>query len=108
MAVTDTNAIRFCNTRIRPLADRLAQAYTLAKEIINEGTAQGLTAGGTPTIPNDTTLISDGAVLDGRPQIQGADIYNVIALAQTLITAMEATSNQKLSQVLRVAVNTNP
>lgn len=111
MAVTDTNAIRYCNTRIRPLADFLAKAYILSLEVIQEGGAMGVINVATPAsavIPNDATPITDGAVTDGRPQIQGADVYNVVALAQVFLNAMTATSNQKLNQILRVAVNTNP
>jgi hypothetical protein len=107
-AVTDPNAIRYCNTRIRPLGDKLVQAYWLAKEIIAEGAALGLTSGATPLIPNDTSQIVDGSATDGRPQIQGADVYNIQAIATTLITSLEANTNTKLNQALRVAVNTNP
>ena len=103
--VTDLNALRFCNGRIRVLADTLARAYNLSKAIINEGTAQGLITGATPTIPNTSEQISDGAVIDGRPQIVGSDIYNVVTAAQTLISYMEATSNSNLNKVLKVSVN---
>ena len=108
MAVADTNAINYSNTRIRALADRLAQAYNLAQAIIQEGTAKGIIAGATPSIPNDATLISDGAVQDGRTQIAGADVYATVAIAQQIITNFQATSNVKLNQILKVAVNTNP
>lgn len=102
--VTDVNAIRFCNTRARVVADMMAKLYYEATLVVNEWNAQGLSA----LIPNDTTVVSDGAAIDGRPQITGAMVTNIVTRCQERITDMTATSNAKLNTVLAVAVNPNP
>lgn len=103
-AITDPNAIRFANTRVRPLADRIAQLYNLIVADANEFTALGVGA----LFPNDTSPVSDGAVTDGRPQITGADVNNIFTIASTIKTSLEASSKTTLNQVLKVAVNTTP
>ncbi len=102
--ITDTNAIRFCNTRVRPVADRIAQLYNAIIAIGNEYTALGIST----LIPNDSSPIADGAATDGRPQIVGTDVANIVTIVTAIKTTLEATSNQKLNQVLRVGVNTLP
>jgi predicted ATPase len=103
-AVTDPNALRFSNTRIRVAADRIAQLYNFIVATANEFTALGMSG----VFPNDSSQVLDGAATDGRPQITGADVNNIISIASSLRTTLEATSNQKLNQVLRVGVNTTP
>ena len=56
-------------------------------------------------IPNSTETIGDGADVDGRPVITGADVYAVKDLALALITDLEANGSAKLNQLLCVAVN---
>lgn len=101
-AVTDPNAIRFSNTRVRVLADRIGQMYNFILMASNEYTAQGLST----SFPNDSSSIVDGAAQDGRPQIVGTDVNNIITLANTLKTTLEANSKLLLNQALKVGVNT--
>lgn len=103
MPIDSPQAVRFSNERIRVAADRLAQAYNYAREVVDEWNA----AGGTTLIPNDAgQTVIDGADTDGRPIITGADVNNVINRLSELINDYQATGNAKLNTVLQVAVNT--
>jgi hypothetical protein len=101
MSITDVGAIKFCNEMIRPSADDAARAYTKAKSLVNRWNALGMAN----TIPNDSTLIDDGASTDGRPQITGAQVWGIVLMAQSVVTQWEANSNQVLNCVMSVAVN---
>ena len=115
MAITDPVAIKFCNEKIRPAANLLAQLDTFAGAILNEWTALG----GTALVPNTSAVVQDGAAPDGltsaggdgRPVITGAKVNNII----NRLTALRATaSNSGLAMgatgvrdtVLQVANNT--
>lgn len=107
MAITDPNAIAFINQRVRPLADLRAKLYFLSKITAAEFTAKGLSS----TITNDSSVVNDGSQLpggDGRTSITGADVNVLLALTNADVTANEASSNLKLNQTLKVAVNTVP
>lgn len=102
--ITDPQAVNFCNTKIRPAADRLAQAFNYAAAIIDEWNALG----GSGLVPNTTDAVIDGAAQDGRPEITGAMANNIINRLSELQTDYEASSNAKLNTVLQVAVNIFP
>lgn len=102
--ITDVQAVKFANERVRPLADRLAQSYAICKAIVAVWTAQGLSA----SFPNDTSEVIDNARQDGRPVITGAMVNSAVAFAQSLIADYEANSSAKLNGILRIAVNPNP
>lgn len=103
--ITSPQAISFCNTNIRPLADFLSKAYYLSKILNNSWTAQGMAT----LIPNDALAqVMDGADSDGRPIIFGADVNAILTAANAVISNFEATSNARLNQLLKVAVNPNP
>lgn len=106
-----TNAdVVFCDTKIRPAADKLAQAYNLAKTVVAEWNARG----GTTAIPNTSAIVPDSASStplsgtgnDGRPVITGAQVSLLITRLTEKITDYEATTNAKLNTILQVAVNT--
>lgn len=100
--ITDPTAVAFCNEKIRPAADRLAQAYFDAKAVIAEWNARG----GTDFIANDLAAeVIDGAQDDGRPVIDGADVNNIINRLSEFVADMEANGGAKLNTVLAVAVN---
>jgi hypothetical protein len=84
MPITDPNALRFANTRIRVAADLIAQLDTLAGVIISEWNAQSL---GT-LFTNDANEVIDGAAQDGRPVITGAKVNNII----NRLTSLRSTS----------------
>jgi hypothetical protein len=99
--ISDPQAVRFCNERVRPAADRFAQLYWWAKAVAAEWEAQGIAA----KIPNDASVILDGAATDGRPIITGADVNTMAARVAEFIALLEATGSAKLSQILKVSVN---
>jgi hypothetical protein len=106
MPITDPNALRFSNTRIRVAADLIAQLDTLAGVIISEWNAQSLGS----VFTNDTSEVIDGAAQDGRPVITGAKVNNII---NRLTSLRSASSSSGLAMgaagvrdtVLQVAVN---
>jgi len=102
MAITDPQAVRFCNEKIRSAADNLAQAYNHANRVVNEWTSFG----GVALIPNDAGEdVIDGSATDGRPPITGADVNNIINRLSERLTDYEAGGNAKLNTILRVAPN---
>ena len=102
MANTNITAITFVNNKARPMADILAKHYYMCKDIVNTWNAQSMAT----NIPNDATVISDGAATDGRNPVTNAMVTAIITRAQEVIADYEATSNAKLNTVLGVAVNT--
>ena len=101
MAITDPQAIRFCNERVRVAADKFGQLYNWCVSVQNEWAAQGIGA----LIPNDSSPIIDGAQTDGRPLITGADVNTLAARVTEFISLLEANTNAKLNHILKVAVN---
>jgi deoxycytidylate deaminase len=85
MANTNAQAIAFSNTRIRPMADQLYSTYLSAKKLASEWNAQSVST----VIPNDSTVISDGAATDGRPQITDAQATNIVTRCNEMISWME-------------------
>lgn len=102
MTITDPTAIAFANEEIRQAADLMAQLYNRAQAIRARWTALG----GAALIPNDAAeVIEDGADLDGRPVINGADANNIINRLIELTDDYDATSAAKLNTILAVVVN---
>ena len=98
-----TNAdVQFSNQYVRPLAEAMARHYFFAKNVIALWNARG----GSAAIPNDGTVVPDGAPGDGRPGITGANVNNIINRALETVADYEAASNAKLNTILQVAVNT--
>lgn len=107
MAITDPNAIAFINQRMRPIADMRIKLHYVSKIAAAEFTAKGLSA----TITNDSQVVNDGSQAptgDGRTSITGADVNVLLALMNADIATLEASSNLKLNQTIKVAVNTVP
>ena len=100
--ITDAEAIRFCNERVRMAANVMAQAYYFAKLVKQEWDANSMSS--LITNSGDDEVV-DGAQTDGRHVISGADATNVITRCAELITDMEASSNAKLNTLLGVATN---
>ena len=99
--ITDPEAVRFSNEKVRVAADRLARAYYFGKEVVSEWYAVSMAS----KIPNTTDVIIDGSAVDGRTTITGADVTNLITRLTELITEYEADSNAKLNTVLKPEVN---
>lgn len=109
MANTNPQAITFTNERARPLSDLLYATYLTAKNFVQQWTAQNVAA----VIPNDSTIIADGAATSGRNQVTNAQINVIFAHAQSMIAYFEGAtaapvnnaSLQNLNQVIAVEVN---
>ena len=103
MANTNPQAIAFSNGRIRPMADKLAQAYYSCKSLVNDWNDQNVAA---VIIPGDSTIIADGSATDGRNQITNDNAYGIVLQAQAFVNSMEASNSANLTAILKVAVNT--
>ncbi len=102
MAIDNVQAVQFCNERVRQAADRFGQLYNWCVAVQNEWAAQGI---GT-LIPDDAAEeVLDGAQTDGRPIITGADVNTLAARVTEFISLLEDTGDEKLNQILKVAVN---
>jgi len=108
VSVTNPTAIKFSNDRIRTAADKLAQAYYHAKQVIYEWYDIEIEPGTTLAagIPNDgAEQIFDGAESDGRPVISGDDVHNIINRSSELVADYEEFTSVKLNTITKVAVN---
>lgn len=109
MPNANPQAVAWANNKARPLADELRRAYLSCKAFVQMWTAQSLAA----VIPNDATIITDGAATDGRAQVTNAQINVLFAHASNLIAYFEGatgapTNNasfQNFNQVNAIAVN---
>lgn len=103
MATTsNAQAIAFVNNMARRYADAEAQAYNTARALNDFWNANAVSA----VIPNDATIIADGAAADGRQIVTGAQITNIVTRAQEKIADYDAGGGAKKNTVLAVAVNT--
>lgn len=98
MPNTNAQAIAFDNTIARPYANEGYLLYLSAKNIVNQWNAQSVSS----VIPNDSTVISDGAATDGRPTATNAQVTAMVTRAQEVITDLEANSNAKLNTLLAI------
>lgn len=104
MAVSDPEVLVFANSVARVMADLRVRDYNAAKRFKQEWDIRSLST----KIPNDATVVPDGAATDGRKQITGADLYNLYNRCSDIITDFEASANAKLNQLVRVSVNDLP
>lgn len=106
---SNPQAIAFSNARIRIMADLLGSAYLSAKKLLAEWNAQGVAA----VIPNDATVIDDGAAADGRPIVTDAAATAIVTRCLELVNWMETgqiaaggtVTDATLNTVVACAVN---
>jgi hypothetical protein len=101
MPNTNPQAIRVANEKLRVLADRFGQVYNACKMAQDEYTAENWAA----LFPNDAEVIADGSATDGRTPITNADVVAFMTAVGAFITWMEATSNARRNNILKIAVN---
>ena len=105
MAITNAQAVRFCNEEVRTVADKAAAYYWQAKAFLAEWNAQNLGA----IIPNDANeIVVDGSAEDGRGPITGADVNGLKNHIQAMVTDLEANANLKLNILAKIEVNGRP
>lgn len=102
--ITNPQAIKFCNEKVRPASDRYAQLYWYAKALIQSWNADGLSS----AIPNNADTVNDGGDVDGRGVITGAMVNGLITNLTALVADLEASSNLKLNGLTKLAVNELP
>ena len=100
--ITNPQSVKFCNEQIRIAADRLAQAYYHASEVVDLWFAQGHN---TTITDNALDTVIDGSTEDGRTVITGADVHAMTTLLAELVADYEANSNDKLNVINKVSVN---
>jgi hypothetical protein len=98
--ITNPEAVRFANERLRVAADKLAQAYAFAKLVAAEWNANNLGA----LFPLADNVV-DGSASDGRHPITGNDATLLMTRLNELVADYEANTNAKLNTILNVAVN---
>ena len=101
MAITDPQAVRFCNETIRPAADRIVGLYYTLKRMQQQWVAEGMGA----KLPNDGQVVEDGAPADGRPQLDTTQVNGLATWVTAFLSDMEANDNLKLNTALGIAVN---
>lgn len=94
-AIIDPQAINFITTSIRPAAEAELAAYSVAKSVVNLWNSRGLAA----KIPNTTDPVSDG---NTSYPILSQDAVAIITYCQGVVTDLEANSNAKLGNLLKV------
>ena len=103
MAIDNPQAVKFCNEKIRVLADVLLTAYRTAEAVVDFYYANpdlAATFSG-----RSADFVADGSELDGRTRLTGDDVLLLISRANELLSDYRATNNAKLNTVLKVAVN---
>ncbi len=82
--LTNIQLVEFCNTKLRPLADRL---QTLALDApLTEAVYTARNLGTIISDGGSSNLIADGSAVDGRTRCTGGDVWNLITLLQDLQT----------------------
>ena|SRR5579862_247938 len=103
--ITDPSAVLFCNTEVRPGADKTMQFYWWMKALKQEYLANPNLA---TLITNDTSLVVDGSATDGRTPITGADVITFLTNVNTFITSLEANSAAILNNFAKISPNPRP
>lgn len=101
MPVTEPQAVRYSNEKVRVTADFFLTLYHTCKRLKLDWDNQNLAA----LIPNDDTVIEDGSTVDGRSPITGAMVHNIMNRAFEFTSSMEEGGNGRLNTVDQVAVN---
>lgn len=102
--ITNAEAVRFCNEKVRPLADVATRYYYASKALVNEWNATDMTS----KIPNTADVVMDGSAVDGRSPITGANVVGLKNAVAAFVADLEANNNAKLNVLLRIEVNGSP
>jgi hypothetical protein len=99
--ITNAEAVRFCNERVRVAANKLNAAYKFAKEVSAEWYANNM---GT-LFPSGEGPVVDGSATDGRHPVSADDVLLLVSRLSELVADYEASTNAKLNTILAVATN---
>ena len=101
--ITNPEAVKFANEKIRVAANKLAEAYYLAKQVSQEWVANSM---GDLIAYDNADSIVDGSKTDGRHPISGAAASLIINRLDELIADYEASGAAKLNTILAVTTRT--
>ena len=101
--IDNAQTVRFCNEKLRVLADALSTAYYAAVAVTQAYYADPSL--GELLSANMSGAVLDGSQTDGRPIVTGNDALGLITRASELVADYEANGNAKLNTVLAAAVN---
>ena len=97
--ITDPQAVKFVNERVRVAANKLATAYLQAvAHLAAWQSVQSL-------IPNDSSPVVDGRQAEGVGQITGSDVNTIVALVSGVKSQLEANSNALRDIVFKVSIS---
>lgn len=101
MPNTNPQAIAFANNKARVNADAILTAVETAREFDADYGAQS----GDTMFPNDSELIEDGSLTDGRPRVQNQEVRAMRTLCQSLLTWAATGNPTNETRLRRMAVN---
>ena len=101
MAITDPQAVRFCNETIRQAADKIVGLHYELIRMKQQWVAEGMGA----KQPDDGQVVEDGAPADGRPPLNTTEVNALKDYVLAFTADMEANDNLKLNTALGIAVN---
>lgn len=102
MAITNPQAVKWSNERLRPYADAMVSAYEAASKLLAEWAALGMAA----RFPDSASEgVSDGADADGRTPVTGQTVNRVVANATLVKAWFEAGTPARIDVFRAVAVN---
>ena len=86
MAITNAEAIRFVNERIRPVAEQIRDLQARMTEHVANWN-QGVSA----LVPNDALeLLEDGREAEGVSRLTGEDVNAMVTRMQSLLAVLDA------------------
>lgn len=84
MAIDNTEAIRFANKVIRPLAEKVRDLNVLCEN------ALAVWYGGMNAVfPNDTSAVADGREAEGVSRLTGADVNSFVGQLATFAAQLD-------------------
>lgn len=100
----DRHVSKFCNERVRPMADACQTCFRTMQHFNHDAAALGILA----SIPNDGTVILDGSETDGRTPLTGQQIHALITGVGRIVSTIETEEPVTALLVARAAVNGHP
>ncbi|CAB4130891.1 hypothetical protein UFOVP124_40 [uncultured Caudovirales phage] len=92
--------IRFCNATIRPLADDVTRLAVAVSSVMVVVQAQGILA--TLQAADQSAVIDDGSVVDGRPPITVGQLLSFLSECQKAHTALDTTTAVQQAAAIQV------
>ncbi len=91
--MNDPQVVKFCNEGLRPVADKLVDALYAATALVQSYDATGVSAklGDDPTF---STIIDDGSLADGRPQISAGGVKLTVENIRGLLAQLNSTQTE--------------